>query len=155
MLTYPTFPTQSAYGQMPTFPTIKIQIANPLTLPKWVAQMVGYYGNVLNIPYNNPPKEPLITFPIPNILAIPLYILHLSLWILGWAGAIFEYLVIFSLDALGNLVITGVNLITEIFTTTLTYTRQQTTGLGIFAIPIECIGGLVVCWVWERILGVL
>ena len=156
MLSYPNFPTQSAYGNMPAFPTIQIQIANPITLPKWVAQMVGYYGNVLNIPYTNPPKEPLISFPIPNILLIPLYILHLSLWILGWAGAIFEYLVVFSADALGNLIISGINLITGTFTNVLTYTKEQTTGLGIFSIPIEIfVAGIMLVLMIGLIFGIV
>jgi hypothetical protein len=122
---------------MPAFPTINYAIPNPVGMPGWIASMIAYYGDVANFPYHNPPKEPIITFGIPNVLLFPLYLLHLFLWCMGWAGAIFEYVIIYIADIIGNVIMYVINVIADVFTGTLEKTREATAGMGIFAIPIQ------------------
>jgi len=110
MLQYPRFPTQSAYGKMPAFPTTNYTILTPT-------------GN--------------ITLGIPNIALFPLYLLHLFFWLMGWAGAFFEYIIIYTADIIGNVIMDAINTTENVFIGTLDKIREATAGMGIFAIPIQ------------------
>lgn len=105
-ITFPTFPIQSLYGNFPTLATWKIQIWNIfdlLGLGEWMTELTGYWtqylawtttGKYIGLPPPTPPTPPpnlLISFKIPNLLAIPSFLGDIFLWILGWAGAVFEW----------------------------------------------------------------
>lgn len=145
MLTYPPFPSQSAMGSFPAFPTISYQIPNMLDFPSYIAAIVPYYADVINYPYSNPPKLGTWTIGIPNLLAIPNWIAQIVMWVAGWLGAVLKYGIIYVLYFIGNGILYLINLGAGTFTAVITATQSLAKPLGIFAIPVEMgIAGLLI-----------
>ena len=98
----------------------------------------------------------MISFNIPNLLGLPQWLAQAIWWGVGWTGALFEYFTIYILTALGNIVLYAIDGITGIFTNVLTYTREQTAGLGIFSIPIEIfVAGVMLLLMIGLIFGIV
>lgn len=87
----PPFPTQSLDGNFPSFPVGHVEIPNILDLPSYIYSVTTYYGNPFNYPYRNPPIIAGWNIPYPNLLALPGFFKQIFLWLLGWAGAVFEW----------------------------------------------------------------
>ena len=80
----PIFPTESLAGSFPTFPTWEW---------KWGFNLNGAWIG--------------FTVLMPNIMGIPLWMLQIFVWFLGWGGAVFLYLVqiiVYETDSIGNTV---------------------------------------------------
>ncbi len=88
----PQFPNGSLAGPLPSFPISYATIPNVLDLPGWVYAMITYYGDVLNVPYSNPPSLPTWQIPYPNIWGIPQFILQIGVWVIGLFAAVFEWI---------------------------------------------------------------
>lgn len=87
----PPFPTESLEGNFPNFPVAYAQIPNVFDLPGYILSVTTYYGNPLNYPYNKPPIIASVSIPYPNIFKIPSFFEKVVLWLMGWAGAVFEW----------------------------------------------------------------
>ena len=87
----PPFPTESLSGAFPPFPVGYVNIPNILDLPSYIFSVTTYYGNPLNYPYSSPPIIASWRIPYPNLLALPTFFEKLVLWLMGWAGAVFEW----------------------------------------------------------------
>ena len=80
MPTPPPFPTSSLYGPFPPFPTYTYGVG-------W--NILGtYYGFQVQLP---------------NLAGIPYWGYSIIIWLLGWVGAMFEWVFIWSSDELINL----------------------------------------------------
>ena len=80
MPTPPPFPTSSLYGPFPPFPTYTYRVG-------WIIAGT-YYGFQVQLP---------------NLAGIPYWGYSIIIWLLGWAGAMFEWVFIWSSDELINL----------------------------------------------------
>ena len=137
MFSFPSFPTQSAYGAFPSFPYYKMSIPDLADLPGYIKSVSAYYANVFNYPYSNPPAIASWNIDIPNITAIPLWVGKLFLWGIGWAGAIFKYAIIYAVALVVNVILYLLSIAMGLVTGILTSTEAYTAPLGIWAIPIN------------------
>ena len=113
-MNYPIFPSQSAYGSFPAFPTTTYQ---------WGFSILGhYYG---------------LSVKIPDLAGIPEWIAKILYWCIGWIGALFKYLIIYSSVFLVNSFDTAFNDLIGIFNQAINFIQKLTSSMGIFGIPIE------------------
>ena len=111
---YPIFPSQSAYGNFPAFPTTTYQ---------WGFSILGhYYG---------------LSVKIPDLAGIPEWIAEILYWGIGWIGALFKYLIIYISVFLVNTFDTAFNDLIGIFNQAIGFIQKLTSSMGIFGIPIE------------------
>ena len=87
----PPFPSQSLAGSFPSFPVNYIAIPNLVDLPSYIYSVTTYYGNPFNYPYGSPPTIASWQIPYPNLLALPQFFYQIIVWVIGWAGAAFEW----------------------------------------------------------------
>ena len=128
----PPFPTKSLEGNFPNFPVAYAQIPNILNLPSYILSVTTYYGNPLNYPYRSPPIIASWKIPYPNLLAIPTFFEKLTLWLLGWAGAIFEWAFQWLSAETQNFTIWSINGISGIIQTLTTTSEAVSNATGIF-----------------------
>jgi hypothetical protein len=127
---------------MPHIQLLTFHILNLLDIlgfAQWIGSLMAWKstGWLTGQPAPTAPQGLLISISIPDPLAIPTYMLNMILWGIGWAGAIFKYITIIGIYAIGNLMITVIELTIGMFTKTLSLIHQITAGMGILAIPIE------------------
>lgn len=132
MPTPPPFPTQSLYGPMPGFPVNWIRIPNLIDLPKYILSVTTYYGNPMNYPYSHPPVISSWQIPYPNLLGIPSFLADLIIWLLGWVGAMFEWVFIWSSDQLINLFKWGIQTGNNEFQNLVNTSQAISNSTGIF-----------------------
>ena len=135
----PQFPTGSLAGNFPGFPVNYAQIPNIIDLPGWVASMVGYYADVFNAPYPNPPQLQTWAIPYPNLLGIPQFLWQLVVWTVGLFAAVFEW-VFAEISYLGIVYLGGfLNDIAYAFNSAIQTANQAANQTGIFAPLIEAV----------------
>ena len=134
---YPTFPTNSLYGNFPNFPANYIDIPNMIDLPGYLRNVIGYYTDVLNAPYGNPPALNTWSIPYPNLLGIPTWIEKIGYYIAGWGGAILRYVLKYTVALLVNGVSFILNLGMGSLSSIMTTITTEGAKLGILGIPFE------------------
>lgn len=134
---YPTFPTQSLYGNFPGFPVNYISIPNMIDLPGYLKNVIEYYTNILNVPYNNPPALNTWSIPYPNLLGIPTWIEKIGYYFAGWGGAILRYILKYTVALLINGVSFILNLGMGSLSSIMTTITTEGGKLGILGIPFE------------------
>ena len=134
---YPTFPTNSLYGNFPNFPVNYIDIPNLVDFPAYLRNLITYYTNILNAPYTNPPALNTWSIPYPNLLGIPTWIEKIGYYIAGWGGAILRYVLKYTVALLVNgvsfILNSGMGSLSSIMTAITTEGGK----LGILGIPFE------------------
>lgn len=95
-MNFPPFPTQSAYGQFPPFPTYTFSVG-------W--DILGtFYG---------------FSVSLPNLLGIPLWIIQIFAYFIGWFGAyllwVIQSLVVLVKDPITYLINLASEILAEIF----------------------------------------
>jgi hypothetical protein len=133
----PPFPTGSLYGAFPTFPISYVKVPDILTLPSWIYNEIAYYTNVLNYPYNSPPALLTWSIPYPNILKLPQFFLNILYWIVGLAGAAFEWIFAYAAWGLGTIGTDVINTSSGLLNDLINYAVQISNQTGIFAPLIE------------------
>ena len=113
-MNYPIFPTNSAYGNFPAFPTYTY---------KWGFSLLGHYFG--------------LSVKIPDLAGIPEWIAEILYWGIGWIGALFKYLIIYISVFLVNSFDTVFNDLIGIFNQAIGFIQKLTSSMGIFGIPIE------------------
>lgn len=140
----PSFPTESLSGGTPPFPVGYVNIPNILDLPSYIFSVTTYYGDPLNYPYRSPPIIASWKIPYPNLLALPTFFEKLVLWLLGWAGAIFEWAFQWLSAEMQNFTIWGINGISGIIRTLTTTSEAISNETGIFQpVIFAFLGGLI------------
>ena len=134
---YPTFPTGSLYGSFPSFPVDYITIPNMIDLPAYLKNVIGYYTNLLNAPYSNPPAMNTWSIPYPNITGITTWVENIAYYIAGWGGAILKYVLKYTVALLVNGVSFILNLGMGSLYTVMTTITTEGAKLGILGIPFE------------------
>ena len=153
---YPTFPTNSLYGNFPGFPVNYIQIPNMTDLPTYLRNVIGYYTDVLNAPYRNPPALNTWNIPYPNIFGITTWVENITYYIAGWGGAILRYILKYTIALLVNGVSFILNLGMGSISSIMTTITTEGGKLGILGIPFEITAsGLLVITVVLLITGVV
>lgn len=145
----PPFPTQSAAGAFPSFPVSYVSVPNIINLPGWVFSEITYYGNPLNYPYSSPPALSTWSIPYPDLLKIPSFLLNLLIWLIGWAGALFEWVFAYASWGLSYIVGTLLNWSFDLLNNITNLANQAAGATGIFAPLIEAlfIAGLALAFI--------
>lgn len=134
---YPTFPTNSLYGNFPNFPVNYIDIPNLVDFPAYLRNLITYYTDILNAPYRNPPALNVWKIPYPNIYSIFSWIQNIGYYFIGWGGAILRYTLKYTVALLVNGVSFILNLGMGSLSSIMTTITTEGAKLGILGIPFE------------------